>query len=168
MPTFPQTLAPNASFTFSVKFVDNPTIGKAPDGSGQSEVGELTIQSDDPAYSANDYLLVLQTDTYANFGPTAVLTTTVAGTACTSQPCGVTQGQTVTLDASGSTDPENDPLTYAWQITQEPQGATATLSATTGPTVTIAPDFPGRWTVKVTVSDPFNSTDFATTDLGVQ
>jgi hypothetical protein len=165
-PTFPQTLAPGQSFSFQVQFVDDPHIGKKPDGSGSSETGELDIMSDDPAYgSASGYTLVLQTDTMLNLPPTAVLTASDNGTACTVNPCQVTAGDTVTFDASGSTDPENDPLTYAWTLTP-PNGSTATLQQSSGATNQLVPDVPGRFTVQVTVSDPYGNSDSTTLDIG--
>ncbi len=167
-PSFPQALAPGKSFTFQVQFVDDPHIGKKADGSGSSETGELDIQSDDPAYAqGSGYALVLQTDTLLNLGPTADLVAAVGGTACTTDPCPATSGDTVTFDASGSTDPENDTLSFAWTLTP-PNGATATLQQHSGATNTLVPDVPGRWTVQVKVSDPYGGTDTRSVHIGVQ
>ena len=167
-PSFPQTLAPGQSFTFQVQFVDDPHIGKKPDGTGASETGELDIQSDDPAYAqGSGYALVLQTDTLLNLGPAADLVASVGGTACTTDPCPATSGDTVSFDASGSTDPENDPLSFAWTLTP-PNGAAATLAQSSGATNQLVPDVPGRWTVQVTVSDPYGGTDTRSVHIGVQ
>lgn len=63
-------------------------------------------------------------------------------------------GNTVTLDGSGSTDPdENYPLIYSWTITQKPAGSQAHLNnpSTAGPSMFI--DLPGDYTVQLTVED---------------
>ena len=177
-PSLPITLAPMQSFTATLRFDDDPGIGKDSQGMGQSEVGELAIVSDDPSYADQngEYLLLLTTDTQANFGPTAKVCTFVNGMRDFVQPATVTVGDTVTLDAAGvndsspeciSTDPENDTLTYTWSITQAPAGATATLTSTTGQTTTLMPDFPGRWEVTLTVEDPYGNQATTTSELSV-
>ncbi len=177
-PSLPVTLAPTESFTATLRFDDNPSIGKDAQGMGQSELGELAIVSDDPSYAdqGGEYLLVLATDTQANFGPTARLCIFADGMRKFVQPADVTVGQVVTFDAAGvndsdpqcvSTDPENDPLTYTWTLRSAPMGATATLTSSSGQTTTLQPDFPGRWEVELQVEDPFGNQGTATSELSV-
>lgn len=69
----------------------------------------------------------------------------------------ITTGGVVTLDGSGSTDPDGDALTYAWQVVQAPAGSTAAPDDPTaaGPSLTI--DLPGTYVISLTVRDSAGS-----------
>jgi len=59
----------------------------------------------------------------------------------------------VTLDGTGSSDPEqNYPLTYTWTLTK-PTGSAAVLSSTTDVKPTFTADIVGSYTAKLTVKD---------------
>jgi Bacterial Ig domain/K319L-like, PKD domain len=62
-------------------------------------------------------------------------------------------GGTVTLNGSTSTDPDGQPITYAWSFVSRPQGSTATLAdpTTVGPTFSL--DREGDYVVQLIVSD---------------
>ena len=65
----------------------------------------------------------------------------------------VTAGQQVTLDGTGSSDPNGDPLTYSWCLKGRPEGSTATLSGANTARPTFTPDIAGSYVFCLTVND---------------
>ena len=61
----------------------------------------------------------------------------------------------VTLDGTGSTDPNNNPLTFAWTLTR-PTGSAAVLSSATDAKPTFTADVVGTYTAQVIVKDSGN------------
>jgi len=61
--------------------------------------------------------------------------------------------QTVELDASQSSDLDNDPLTYKWALSFKPPDSHASLSGATGPKPSFLADRPGKYVVQLIVND---------------
>jgi hypothetical protein len=65
----------------------------------------------------------------------------------------------VTLDGTGSSDPDNDPLTYTWSLEIRPPGSSAQLNSATTSSPSFTPDLPGRYEARLIVRDgKLNST----------
>ncbi|WP_339132576.1 MAG: choice-of-anchor Q domain-containing protein [Candidatus Electrothrix sp. GW3-4] len=65
----------------------------------------------------------------------------------------VIQGETVCLDGSASSDPDNDPLSYSWELTAWPVGSTAEFDDPTAVAPCFLADLPGTYQVNLVVSD---------------
>ncbi len=68
----------------------------------------------------------------------------------------VSPGTVVTLDGRNSSDPNGDPLTFAWLLVNVPVGSTAVLDDPAASQPAFTADLPGVYTVELVVSDPWN------------
>jgi hypothetical protein len=62
-------------------------------------------------------------------------------------------GDTVTLDGSGSSDPDGDALTYLWSFDARPPGSTAALVDPTAQNAVFTPDRGGDYVLRLVVND---------------
>lgn len=65
----------------------------------------------------------------------------------------VNVGASVTLDGTGSSDPDHDPLQYTWSLSTRPSGSAATLSSSTAPRPSFTADVAGVYEATLVVSD---------------
>jgi hypothetical protein len=65
-------------------------------------------------------------------------------------------GQLVTLDGSGSSDPDGQSLTYVWSFLSRPQGSNAALSDASAVNPTFVPDLLGTYVLQLVVTDSLN------------
>jgi chitinase len=104
---------------------------------------------------AGDYLVRL-TVSNASGQATSTATITAVNPPPVANPGGnraAYVGDAVALDAHAS-DPDGEPLTFAWTLVSRPAGSAAALSSTTTATTTFAPDVGGLYLVSLVVSDP--------------
>ena len=73
----------------------------------------------------------------------------------------VIQPTPITLDGSGSSDPENDQLEFEWQVSQQPPESDVELSRPTEAMTEFQPAVTGEYLFELTVTDPdgLSSTD---------
>ena len=62
-------------------------------------------------------------------------------------------GDKVTLDGSGSSDPNGDPISYYWKLISKPEASTAKLSDPKAVNTTFEADIPGDYTAQLIVKD---------------
>jgi beta-lactam-binding protein with PASTA domain len=65
----------------------------------------------------------------------------------------VRTGALVTLNSTGSTDADGDPLTYSWTMVSRPSGSTAVLSSSIAAMPTFTPDRGGTYVLNLIVND---------------
>ncbi|MDP2309747.1 MAG: PKD domain-containing protein [Pseudomonadota bacterium] len=124
---------------------DRPDPQFIPDAAGRYVVG--LIVSDGALQSEEDTVEITATMNngapVANAGPDQ----------------SVPVGGSVNLNGSSSSDPESDPLQFAWTLVRRPSGSVATLSSTTSATPRFTVDVAGTYEISLTVSDGTETSD---------
>lgn len=69
----------------------------------------------------------------------------------------VVAGSNVSLNGNGSSDPEDESLSFAWTLISSPTGSSAALSNDDDNKPTLHTDLPGEYIVELTVSDGINN-----------
>jgi hypothetical protein len=77
----------------------------------------------------------------------------------------VATGAIVVLDGRGSSDADNDPLTFAWVLMTRPAGSQAALSGADTAQPTFTADVPGSYVASLTVNDGTLSSQAATVTI---
>jgi hypothetical protein len=124
---------------------------------GSSTATLSSTTAEQPTFTADvagDYILeVTVDDGISTDTDTVTVTGNASPTAATGSDRSVTTGNTVNLDASGSTDPESDPLTFSWAFVSKPGSSTATLSNAGMAQASFQADVTGTYELEVTVDD---------------
>ena len=122
--------------------------------------------SDTPTFKADvqgDYIISLVvTDEFGAVSQPDTVTISFANVKPIADAGGnqsVVVGNTVTLDGSGSSDANNDPLSYQWSIVTRPAGSSATLSSSTSVQTSFTADKPGDYIISLVVNDGFDNSD---------
>ena len=97
----------------------------------------LTVSNGTASSSASVTVSTLNSAPVANAGPNQT----------------VPLGSSVTLNGSGSSDVDGDPLTYQWSLITRPGGSAATLSGANTVSPTFVVDQPGSYTAELWVND---------------
>jgi hypothetical protein len=143
---------PNGNLlTYSWTFISKPATSAAVLVNASSVTPTFTVDRH------GDYVVqLIVNDGTVNSAPDSVIVTTnnVAPVA----NAGANQGNVlhnalVTLDGSGSSDANGDPLTYSWSFTAKPASSTTTLTTPASITPTFIADRVGNYIVQLTVSD---------------
>jgi len=66
-------------------------------------------------------------------------------------------GQEASMDASASSDPDGDTLSYSWALISSPEGASSSFSDAAGIATTWSADTPGAYQIQLEVSDGIDS-----------
>jgi len=120
---------------------------------------------------AGEYVAQLVvSDGLTDSAPDTVLMRTAnrAPTASAGPDQAVALGSLVDLDASGSNDPDGDELAFSWQLLSAPSGSTAEVDADEPGMATFEADVAGRYTIRVTVTDPSGASASDEVDIDAQ
>ena len=122
-------------------------------------LSSATIQN--PTFVADlpgNYVVQLIVNDGIQSSTPSMVTITTTNTAPVANP-GLNQAvpvpANVSLDGSGSSDADNDPLTYAWSFSSRPPGSSAALSSLTAVRPTFLADVTGTYVVQLIVNDGF-------------
>ena len=143
------TDAENDSLTYLWAITSKPTGSSA--ALSSTTVAKPTFTAD----LGGSYVATLVVnDGKLNSAPSTVtITANTAPVANAGAAQTVLSGATVSLDGTGSTDAENDPLTYSWTLTSKPSGSSAVLSGSTTSRPSFVADMAGAYTATLVVND---------------
>ncbi len=127
-----------------------------PAGSSSSLVSPTGVYTDFFADVPGTYVIQLVVNDgllYSEPNATTVITVNSAPVADAGPDQFVPLYTTVTLDGSGSFDPDGDPITYMWTFVSKPAGSSSSLVSPTGVYTDFFADTPGTYVIQLVVND---------------
>ncbi len=150
---------PSVTGTLSVASWASSSVSIVP-GSGNLQFS--TVPHNGQVTSTNTFTILV--DQSYNFSFNVLKWSFTAPVADAGPNQGVAVGATVTLNASGSSNPAGvGSLSYSWAFTSIPHGSQATLNSPTNPIATFVADVAGTYVAAVTVSNGAGSDTASTT-----
>ncbi|MGJ3235408.1 PKD domain-containing protein [Marivirga sp.] len=152
------------TLTFSWELTQTPTGSNASLSNASSELATfepdvagdyaatLTVEDPDGNSASDDVLITAEVN--ANEAPTAVITDTNNESIAPDNNNNVVNvGNTFQLSGANSSDPEDDDLTYSWEVTSAPSNSTPTLANEETVTLDFVADLAGEYTIALIVDD---------------
>jgi hypothetical protein len=152
------------SLTYSWSFVSKPA------GSSASLSSATAASPTFTAGTAGSYVLSLDVNdgSLNSTASTVTITASNANLAPVANAGGglnVYVGTTVTLNGTGSYDPNEDSLVYAWAFVSKPAGSSATLSGATTATPSFITDVAGSYVIALAVGDASLASQISTVTI---
>lgn len=134
------------------------TMGSKPVGSSASLANSSALVTTFAADIAGVYTLslIVNDGQYSSLVDTVTVTASFVNAAPVANggpDQNIMAGATVSLDGTGSTDANADPLAFSWSMTSKPAGSQAALSGTTSASPSFTADKEGIYIVSLTVND---------------
>ncbi len=132
------------------------TLLTRPAGSAATLSGATTVTPQFTADRAGDFVAqLIVNDGFVDSAPdTVVISTSNTRPVANAGPDQtVAQGATVSLDGTGSSDANGDPLTFFWSLTTTPAGSAAVLTGADTATPSFVADLAGLFVAQLVVND---------------
>jgi hypothetical protein len=152
------------ALTYAWSFVSKPA------GSNASLSSATTANPTFTAATAGSYVLSLVVNDGALSSTTSTVTVTasnanLAPVASAGGGLNVYVGTTVTLNGTGSYDPNGDSLLYAWAFVSKPAGSSASLTGATNARPSFLADVAGSYVIALAVGDGSLASQISTTTI---
>ncbi|ADR21864.1 hypothetical protein MATR_05030 [Marivirga tractuosa] len=152
------------ALTFSWELTQSPTGSSVSISDASSEqasfvpdlegeyTASLTVEDEDGNTATDDVVIFVTVNN--NEAPEAIITDENSQLIAPENDNNVINvGNTFQLSGANSSDPENDDLTYLWEVTSAPSGSTPTLANEETVTLEFTADVAGEYTIQLTVDD---------------